>query len=440
VSLSEVVNLSIIVTGSSLEAPGFGTPLVLVSKVPAGWGNAKVRTFGTLTELVDAGFTTSDVAYRLASRIKAQNPAIGNFKIALRDDPPVQELDLTCLTAVEGKTYSLEVGVNAGPTTAISYTVPGSATTSTVATAIAALINAVTGVTAAASVAVITVEPTAAGDLVNIKGWSSTFKLEDVTANPGVADELSACLVEDEGWYGVLLDSNSKAEVSAAAEWVEANKKLFAYDTSDSDAANGVAGNVFLTLKAAGYERSFGIYNGNETLGGSAAAWMGRGFAFDPGRITWAYKSLAGVSVDSLTAGQRAAIDGANGNFYSAVAGRNITRYGKVASGEFVEVTHFIDWLDAEMRLQVFAAISGLPKVPYTNAGLALIEGTIKAVLKSGVRAGGLADDENLFVRMPNLADIPESTRAARLVPDIEFGARLAGAIHKTTIVGTIGK
>jgi hypothetical protein len=519
-ALEDIVDLTITVTSATLTRPGFGTPLLLVSSVPAGWGANLTRQFSKLSELTDLGFTSSDPAYKLAQKIKSQNPAPRKFKIGKRTNAPSQSLQVLVASAADG-TYSVKVGVGGGTKTTCaltaaaasmagnpdvtfaevgatgdtitratgsfvtdgfyagmlitvadsvsnnfasalctavsatvltldtqdlaaegpvgSVTITGAHTTSSIATALEALIEAVTGVSSSASTATITVTPATAGTLVNLESWTSNLRITDATADPGVSTDLDDILEVDTDWYGLLLDSNSQAEVEAAAEWTEANKKLFGYSSSDYGCTDsGSTTDVFYTTKAAAYTRSFGIYNGNELLGYSAAAWMGRGLAYDPGKITWAFKTLAGVTVDSLATGVRSAIEAKNGNHYETVAGKNQTWEGKLSSGEYIDITHFLDWLDAEMRLQVYAALSGPLKLPYTKLGAAQIEATVKSVLKAGVRAGGLVDDENLFVTVPDVDDVDSTTRANRVFPDVEFGARLAGAIHKTIISGSV--
>lgn len=440
-SIDDIVQLTIVVSSATLSRPGFGTPLGLINKAPAGWGADKVRTFSKLAELTDLGFTSADPGYKLAQKIKSQSPAPSKFKLALRGAArkTSQSINLTCLDATEGATYSIEVGVGGGAKTLIEYTVPAAATTTTVAAAIEALIEAVTGVNSAPALAVITVTPANAAELVNLAAWTSNFSIQDMTSDPGVEDDLDDVLEVDQDWYGVLLDSNSENEVKAAAAWTEANKKLFGYSTSDTGvASSGVTTDVCSDLKALGYDRTFGIYNANELLCFAGAAWMARGFAFDPGKITWAFKDLAGVAVDKLSTGVQTALEAKNCNFYVAKFGRSITWEGKLASGEYIDVTHGLDWLEAEMAIQVFQAVSSLPKLPYTKSGLGVLEGTVKAVMKAATRQGVLADDENLYVRMPTLDEIDPVTRAQRLVPNIEFGGRLAGAIHKTKADGLI--
>lgn len=439
-SLEDIVTISITAETKTPTKPGFGVPLIAAGKVPAGWGAAPVRLFAKLAELTTLGFATTDAAYKAASLIVSQNPRPKNFAIGKRATSPSQSLALKCLSAVEGAVYEIEVGVDGGATTAITYTVLAAATTTTVALAIEALIEAVTGVASSPTTDTITITPVTAGTLVNLKNWSSNFTVTDGTPDPGIADDLADFADSAVDWYGLTLDSNSKAEVLAAAAWTEANKKLFVFDTSDTAVTDpdSTTTNVFYALKALGYKRTIGRYHGNELLGYGAPAWLGRVFPFSPGSLTWAYKDLAGVAVDRLSTGARSAIEAQNGNHYEAVAGLNITRYGKVSSGEYADVTHFLDWLEMEMKINVFAKIASLPKVPYTKNGINAIVGVMRAVLRSGVRAGGLADDDQLYVRAPEVTDVSALIRASRLLPELEFGGRLAGAIHTTSMAGTV--
>lgn len=437
-SILDVVDLTIVVANSALSRPNFGTPLALVSKVPAGWGTNKVRTFSKLTELIDAGFATTDAAYKLASVIKSQKPCPKTFKLAKRATVPTQSLEITCLSATEGDVYSVEVGVDGGPTTLVTYTVLSSATTTTVATAIELLIEAVTGVNSTSSAAKITTSAAVAGTLVNLKSWTPNFSVFDATTDPGIAADCAAALAADDAWYGLLLDSNSKAESQAAAAWALSNGKLFGHQTSDFGAQDsGTTTDVCSGLKLTANSQAWGIFDADELLSYEAAALMSRGLAFAPGSATWAFKDIPPITTDKLTTGQQNTLEGKDCNYYVTQYGKPVTYPGKLYSGEFIDQTHFINWLDAEMQVQVFDTITKLPKQPYTNTGLAAIEATVKAVLEAGVRAGGLVKD-SCTVTMPKLEDIDPVTRANRLVPDIEFDGVLAGAIQQAQLRGQL--
>lgn len=433
-SLEDIVQLTITAATNTPTRPGFGTPLLAVSKVPAGWGASRVRTFGSPSELVDAGFALTDPAYVMASKLASQNPRPRRFKVGKRATSPSQSVALKVTSAVQGTVYTVTVG-----TSSLTYTVPASATLTSVATAISALIDALSSAVSSSAVDTITVTPATAGTLLNFSGLNKELELTDNTADPGIAADLAAFQSEDPDWYGLALDSNSKAEIVAAAAWVEANKKLFVANNSDAGCKSAVVTtDVMSTLKASGYKRTAVLFSGAELLSYSGLAWMAEEFPFDPGGRTWAFKGLAGVTVDSLTDGQSTAILNKNGNTYSVVAGLSVTSPGKSAQGEFIDTTRFVDWLESEMKIQVFALFANNGKIPYTDKGVSLVVSVITAVLRAGVRAGGLADDENLVVTAPKVADVDSVTRGSRLLPDLNFGGRLTGAVQAAKIAGTL--
>jgi hypothetical protein len=116
----------------------------------------------------------------------------------------------------------------------------------------------------------------------------------------------------------------------------------------------------------------------------------------------------------------------------------NVTNGGKVSSNEFADVIRFRDWLKAQIAEDVFAALAGADKIPFTDAGVSVIEGLVRDVLKRGIAVGGLADDPAPEVTVPLVADVSSANKTARLLPDVKFTATLAGAIHKTTISGVV--
>lgn len=109
-----------------------------------------------------------------------------------------------------------------------------------------------------------------------------------------------------------------------------------------------------------------------------------------------------------------------------------------------MDVIRFRDWLKAEIQINVFNALKTNRKVPYTDAGIGLIEGKIEETLLRGQTIGGIAgdayDDERLIrgytVDVPMAADLTEAERKSRRLPGCRFTARLAGAIHVTEIEG----
>ncbi len=443
-SLDDLVNITISADTTTPTKPGFGTIVILANKVPTLFPGTETVTYTSLTAMTDDGFLVTDPAYLCATKIFSQKVRPTRVKVWKRSAarPTVKTYTLQCLSAVEGDKYNLTVNG-----TALTYTVLASATTTTVATAIEPLVEAVTGIDSTSATDTITVtkaSASAAGTLFAIKDWSSNIALSDTTADPGIATDLAALLAADSDFYGVALDSNSKAETLAAAIWVEANKKLAVFNDSDYLCmSSGSTTDALYVAKGLGYARSGWLFNGNDTMSYSGAAWMGGRFPFPPGSYTWMFKSIAGVSPDPLTGNQQSAIENKHGNTYTTVAGVNMTAQGTSASGEFLDITQGIDWLRAEIQTRVFGRLVNLPKVPFTDLGVDIILSEIQGALQTGVNVGfldpGNGDDiAPPTATGPRVADVSSVDRAARHLPGLKFSAKMQGAVHDLDINGTL--
>jgi hypothetical protein len=270
------------------------------------------------------------------------------------------------------------------------------------------------------------------------------LSIKDQTTDPGIATDLGNILAADSDWYTLLLDSQSAAEVSTAstgaAAWVESNKKTLIPQTADAGCLSSSSiTDVMYVLKAAGYARTMqAIYTPGLYTEWHAAAWAGECLPLDPGSETWAHKALSGVSVYNLTDTQRSALDGKNGNYYISAGGLALTYPGKTASGEWFDVTRFVDWLQARLRERLIGLLANNSKVPFTDAGIALVVAEIRAQLQQGVAVGGLAESPAFTISAPLASDVSSVDRAARTLPDVTFSARLAGAIHAIELTGNI--
>ena len=123
----------------------------------------------------------------------------------------------------------------------------------------------------------------------------------------------------------------------------------------------------------------------------------------------------------------------------------NLTRGGKVAGGEWVDVIRFRDWLQDVMQGNLVATLIIRPKLPYTDEGLAVIESSMIKSLEEGVKAGGVVDwrdsGEGQLVRgytvtVPQAKDVPFNIKASR-VAHVSFSAYLTGAIHAIEVTGS---
>lgn len=437
--LQDIVNVQISAASAAPTQEGFGTPLIAAYHTRWGTLNGeRVRSYSSLAGMVADGFLATDAAYKAASVVFSQTPRVQRLKIGRRALPFTQIIDLTPAAPANGKVYAITIGG-----TVVTYTATGVDTLATVCTAIAALITALPNVTATgASGTKVVVTTDVAGNLVSYEAMSSTLTLADQTADPGIATDLGAINAADSDWYGLVLDSNSKAEGLAAAPWAEANNKLYVAQSADSACKDsGSTTDLIASIKTAAYARTGAVYH---PAIATLTSWLAAGLLGDrlpdePGSDTWSFKTVAGVDAYTLTDTERTNLLAKYGTIYTTIAGINCTEGGKVGAGEWFDIVRGIDWLKARIRERIFGVLTSTRKVPFTDPGIGLLGGEVRAQLRQGVDAQLLAADPAPRVVEPKASSISAVNRQARkLSPGIEFSARVAGAIHGLDITGTI--
>lgn len=438
-ALSDIVNVAITLNTAGLTGPNQGTPLILAYHTH--YVDLQ-RSYTSLAAMVTDGFTTTEPAYKMAQVLTSQSPAPPLWIVGRRALAYTQTVTITVTSATAGTINSFSVNGNA-----VSYTVPGtgSPTVTTVAAALVALINATSGIsgTATNAAGVITLAATQ-GTLNNFANFAGALTFVDATSDPGVATDLAAVTAANPSWYGLGLDSNSSAEILAAAAWIESNKRLFLANTTDTVAGTSTtSGNVIHTLKTSDYART-GCYYTNTQLNYTGFGSLCGQLTATPGSNTFAFKKIPGVVADSLSETQYLAILANNGNVYNVLTsngaslGANITQFGTSASGEFLDITQFVDWLTSQIQIAVLSVLINNAKIPYTDLGVDMIKSVVQGVLNDGVNVGGLSSNPAPTVSAPLVANIDSNDIAIRNLPNVTFQGTLAGAIHTLTINGTI--
>lgn len=442
--IDNVVTVNVTKSTSVPTREGFGTPLCMVYHTVTA---DVLRSYGSVKALTDAGFPSTHPAVKMATAIFSQNPRPSQIMIGKRTIF-TQTIELVPKVTTAGFHYQFTVVAPDGTSWDIDYTVLAAATVATICTALTPLIdNANADITTTDGTTKITMT-CAAGKLFDLKNLPGPHILEikDVTTDPGIAADLTAIEALDSNtWYGVLLDYAGKATAVAAAAWVQARRKLLGVDTTDSNCTDiGVTSDVGSTLKAAAYERTFTIFSQKHLLSYSAAAWMGVRFPTNPGKATWNLVTLAGVTVSTLTDGQVSVLLGKNVNVYIPIAGLNSTQNGFTATGEFIDIMHGTDWLVARLKERVFGTLKGASdagsKIGFTDSGIAIIKGAVYAQLTEAT-----SDDYQLLkkdpaptVTVPKAKDVSSADKGLRNLPNVNFTGEYVGAIHRTTINGTI--
>lgn len=250
---------------------------------------------------------------------------------------------------------------------------------------------------------------------------------------PWGAVHLAGAIQEDSDWYAAVI-AGSSTDYMAFAKAIEAERRLFVTDQMTPKAAKDQ--NLYRTA----------VVVGAETGGVTAGAWAAKCLGYAAGSETWALKQLSGIPAASLTPQQDQEVLNNNGTVFSRMsANLNLTRGGKVAGGEWVDVIRFRDWLQDVMQTNLVATLINRPKLPYTDEGLAVIESSMIKSLEEGVKAGGVVDwrdnGEGQLVRgytvtVPQAKDVPFNIKASR-VAHVSFSAYLTGAIHAIEVTGS---
>lgn len=262
------------------------------------------------------------------------------------------------------------------------------------------------------------------------------------------ATDLAAITAVNNAWYCLILAAPTDADILALAPQIEGQKKILLSSSATAAIATSATDDLGSTLKARGLNRTGLLFTQNPN-GIAEAAWVGGQLPQTPGSNNWAYKTLPGATADTLTSNQLAAlygtpiagVPGKNVNAYTMVAGTPITFPGMMASGQYIDITIGLDWLQANLQTEIYALLAATQKVPYTDAGAAMLMSVVRGVLAQA-EANGLidgADAQNpITVTCASVDSVSRSQRAARIAPTIKFACRLQGAFSSVSVQGTV--
>lgn len=253
------------------------------------------------------------------------------------------------------------------------------------------------------------------------------------------------------GWYAVCPAGVAATEYPAIAAYIETQEKVFVYTDLGffTNGASAVEKNLyFRTIGIVGVEsgsqKEDGVFGGNQYLN---VAFAVKWFNYEPGTETTAYKQLSGVKPGVFSTAEMNAMTAGCLNCFVAVGNKNITVGGMTMGGEWADVIRFRDWLKNDMQTRVVNLFVTNSKIPFTDAGIALIQNQMLASLKAGQDLGGIAEDEfdedgntipGYTTSVPSASSLTASEKATRKLTGLTFKARLSGAIHFAELDGSL--
>jgi len=437
--VSEIISVNVTVQDASVSQAGFGTIAIFSADgpgVPGSWQGTYSANPAGLAQMVTDGFGATRSTYLKASAICNQSPRVSQFKVYKRATPNVQSLTVKVTNITQNYVQKFDIGYLGGAMTTISRPNGFGETATQIATALELLIEAVTGISSNAATDTITItQETPGNDRFYVKNVKRELVLDDPSPDAGIATDLANAAIEDPDFFAFVIDSTSAAEITAAATWAEANKRMFHALSCDSDIVATGSADVASALKTSNLNFTTVAFT-RDTRGGLDAGILGRQLSQAPGSSSWHAKTISGPAVDNLTKSESDFARGKNALTYQNVKGLSWVIDGKAASGRFLDITIGIEWLKARIAERIVFLMATLEKIPFTNAGIGLVEAEVRAQLGAAESAGLI--DTGWTVTAPKASDVSPTDRANRLLPNIKFAARLQGAVHKVQIDGTV--
>jgi hypothetical protein len=436
--LSEIISTTIQAGTVSPARAGFGVPLIMAYHTA--WAGSEVRRYTRFSQ-VAADFDVDSMPYKMASAIFAQSIRPTAIKIGRLPAPATAHTQvLDCTDVASGSALAVDVLSPDGTTTSVS--VPWNTNIATTLTDLKAALDPISGIgTTVVASPIITVPATTPGEMVHLSPVTVGMHVRDTTTDWDYDDALTAAAVIDGDFYAVLTDCNSPRNMDKVARWALTNDRIAAFGpqyTKPSQFVSGefAAGADYTALLA--NDSALSLFTEGSRATAPECAWVGQMLAREPGTATWAFKSLSGIGADTYTATERGQIEGSGlkGSHYTLTAGVGITYPGKCHGGEWIDVVIAKAWLEARLQEGLYAALVNNPKIPYTAAGLSVLTGVVRGVLKTAEERSII--DAGWAVSVTAVADQETADRAARIVRGLEFTARLAGAVHNAVLVGTV--
>lgn len=445
-SADDIVNIQIVLQSKAPTAAGFGRPMFFAFHTHF-MGRSKLYSASTgLADMLTDGFLATDKVFHDVQTLLSQKPAPRDFTIGRRLTASTQTVNLIPTVTTQGFVYSGEID-----DVSWSYTVLAAATVATISTALAALFSGLgVGITASgASTTWAACTSNVAGKVHRFENTVPELRFKDVTTDPGITSDLTTLLASDSDWFGMILDSQSKAEVLAAASVLETARKVMAYATADYEAKDGASTvDVLFTAKSSAFFNSLGFWYHEVGSSAAAGAW-GVLLTSVVGSEVLAHQEIILVTPSDkaangsryLSDAEAAAVVAKNGNTYTTLGAQGDIFPGKVAGGDFISNVRSIHFMHARIQEMYIGKLqSGGYKM--TNAGISKANSDLLSLLNSWTKTPfTILDGDPEFaptVTTPTIADLSPSQKAQGLLPDIEFTGRLQSGFILLEVRGSV--
>lgn len=465
--------------------------VAVVKDAPFSHGADRIRYYTTI-EGVEADFATNTEAYAMAQAFFAQSPRAQTMAIAKAFETAqagfMQTSDLGALAAFQAVTDgSLTISIDgdeqdiagldfSGATdlddiastlqTALQAVATGGFTAATVVQSSGRLLitSGTTGDSSAVSV-LSAVSPatgtdiSGAGFLNGLLGAATVVAGYD-PATEGFDGELAliaeAARCSGRFVYAWALERSYRdtADQFEASTFLQSRTAIGAFVSNSAGALDAaVTTDIGSLINAAGHIRSFAFYSDQPTQYPDVALLsyvLHVNYAQENSTITAKFKNLVGITPAGISESQLTILQNKRYNVFTRVGNSSRTVREGVNANEawFIDDLVNLDNFSEEVQTEVYNVFLRNRKVPYTEAGVALIRRAIRSVCLRYVLNGTIADrrvldeereagfriDPAFVITNTPLENISTADRANRVGPPFTVNLNLANAIHSVDI------
>lgn len=475
-SPSNIITVTLQGTPQGLAVPNINTIGLISSEQPAWFGTQTFAIYKDPTSVAQ-DFGSNSKAAAIANAIFSQQPNPIQTQGYLTIIPRLQSVAVKANVQIQEVNFEAVAAGTAGNNITIEYTtggVAGAEDVTVVGNDIT--VQIASGVSTAKQIA----------DAVNIDGDALALVLATVfgsddskqTAPVGATnlaggsasgtEPVHAALVRtvnDVHFFGILIDEIPVAPFTTLPAYVQAqDQMLFVASNSKSDIA--VAG-ILGALAGKNQNNVRGLYYNNGVVNDTinfAAAYAGRGLSVDfTGSLTaftMNMKQLVGVTPDtSLTQTDLNTALATGIDVYPPFGFQGLTATGNLltsgANGFFDQIYNQF-WMKLGLQVAGFNFLAqSNTKIPQTETGMDGLKNAYRSVLQAGVSNGVMApggwNSSTVFGNVSNLiasvADIGyyvfsspvalqlATDRNLRKAPLVQIAAKMAGAIHTSSVI-----
>lgn len=489
-SVSDVVNVSIVMSPIAAAVRNFGALLVLGSSSVIDT-NERIRSYTTLPA-VASDFGTTAPEYLAAVNFFAQSPQpsllyIGRWAQTASAGVlhgarlSASQQAISNFTAITAGGFNITIDGTVKNITGLNFSSATNlnAVAAIIATALGSSGNAVWGannqrfdIISKTTGATSSVSYATAGtgtDISTLLGLTSASGAS-VPVGGIVAETLLSAVAQmanlSNDWYGLAVAAIGlqDADQIAVAGFIEAASpsRIFGITTQAAATVDPTSTtDLAYVLAAAKYRRTFTQYSSSSPY--AVTSMYGRAFTVDftgnKTTITLKFKQEPGVTAETLSETQAATLKAKKCNvFINYNNSTAIIQEGQMTDGSFFDEVHGLDYLQNDVQTAYYNALYTSPtKIPQTDAGNAVLATVISARLAQGVTNGLIAPgvwnaagfgaltqgdtlDKGYYVYTPPIATQSQADREARKAVTNQCAIKLAGAVHFGNVVINVNR